>query len=118
MDFLDELQHRVLLGDGAMGTELWAAGAPVGSCLEGLCVSQPEMVRGVHERYLAAGARVIETNTFGANAVRLAQHGCENRVSEINWTAAQLAKDVPKRNGKIVHGIGDPNILGPLSKCG
>jgi len=72
MDLLDELQHHVLLGDGAMGTELLAAGVPPGRCLEELCVSKPEIVRGIHEAYLAAGSRVIETNSFGANAVRLA----------------------------------------------
>jgi len=109
MDFLDELQHRVLLGDGAMGTELLAAGVPAGRCLEELCVSQPEIVRGVHERYLVAGARIIGTNSFGANAVRLAQHGCENRVSEINWTAAQLAKDAARGQGVYVAGC-----VGPL----
>ena len=109
MDFLDELQHRVLIGDGAMGTELLAAGVPPGRCLEELCVSDPDLVRGVHERYLAAGARLIETNSFGANAVRLAQYGCEHRVSELNWTAAQLAKDVAKGTGAYVAGC-----VGPL----
>ena len=109
MDFLDELQHRVLIGDGAMGTELLAGGVPPGRCLEELCVSQPDIVRGVHERYLDAGARLIETNSFGANAVRLAEHGCEHRVSEINWTAAQLAQDVAKGKGVYVAGC-----VGPL----
>jgi homocysteine S-methyltransferase len=109
MDFLDELQHRVLLGDGAMGTELLAAGVPPGRCLEELCVSSPDLVRGLHERYIEAGARVIETNSFGANAVRLAQHGCEHRVNELNWTAAQLAKDVAR--GKDVYVAG---CVGPL----
>ena len=109
MDFLDELQHRVLLGDGAMGTELLAAGVPLGRCLEELCVSQPDLVRNIHESYIGAGARLIETNSFGANAVRLAQHGCEHRVSELNWTAAQLAKDVAK--GKNVYVAG---CVGPL----
>src|ERR1700742_1443284 len=99
MDFLDELQHRVLIGDGAMGTELLAAGVPPGRCLEELCVSDPDRVRAVHERYVDAGAGLIETNTFGANAVRLSQYGCENRISEINWTAAQLARDVSKGKG-------------------
>jgi methionine synthase / methylenetetrahydrofolate reductase(NADPH) len=109
MDFLDELQHRVLLGDGAMGTELLAAGVPAGRCLEELCVSQPDLVRGIHESYLGAGARLIETNSFGANAVRLAQHGCEHRVNELNWTAAQLAQDVAKGKGVYVAGC-----VGPL----
>jgi len=109
MDFLDELQQRVLLGDGAMGTELLSLGVPPGRCLEELCVSDPDLVRGVHERYIEAGARLIETNSFGANAVRLAQYGCEHRVSEINWTAAQLAKDVAK--GKDVYVAG---CVGPL----
>jgi homocysteine S-methyltransferase len=110
MDFLDELQHRVLLGDGAMGTELLAAGVPSGRCLEELCVSQPEIVRHVHESYITAGARIIETNSFGANAVRLAQHGCEHRVGEINWTAAQLAKDVAR--GQDVYVAGSVGPLG------
>ncbi|HEY3897340.1 MAG TPA: homocysteine S-methyltransferase family protein [Chthoniobacter sp.] len=109
MDFLDELQHRVLLGDGAMGTELLAAGIPAGRCLEELCVSEPEIVQRVHESYIAAGARIIETNSFGANAVRLAQHGCKHRVSEINWTAAQLAKDVARGQDVFVAGS-----VGPL----
>jgi homocysteine S-methyltransferase len=109
MDFLDEFHHRVVIGDGAMGTELLASGIPPGQCLEELCVSQPDMVRGVHERYLAAGARLIETNTFGANAVRLAPHGCEHRVGEINWTAAQLARDVARGQGVYVAGS-----VGPL----
>lgn len=109
MDFLDELQHRILPGDGAMGTELLAAGAAPDCCLEELCVSQPDLVRGLHERYVAAGARVIETNTFGANAVRLARFGCEGRVNEINWTAAQLAKEVTRGTGVYVGGS-----VGPL----
>jgi methionine synthase I (cobalamin-dependent) len=96
MDFLDELQQGVLIADGAMGTELFAAGAPGGSCLEELCVSRPELVQGIHESYLAAGARMIRTNSFGANAVRLAVHGLAARVNEINWTAAQLAVESAK----------------------
>jgi homocysteine S-methyltransferase len=114
MDFLDELQHRVLIGDGAMGTELLAHGVPQGRCLEELCVSEPDIVRGVHERYIEAGARLIETNSFGANAVRLAQYGCEHRVGELNWTAAQLAKDVAK--GKDVYVAGCVGPLGITAK--
>ena len=109
MDFLDELQKSVLPGDGAMGTELMAAGAPAGQCLEELCITQPDLVRGIHQQYIAAGARVIETNSFGANAVRLARHGLEGHVNELNWNAAQLAKEVAKGTGVYVAGS-----VGPL----
>ncbi len=109
MDFLDELQSRVLPGDGAMGTELIAAGRSPGECLEELCVSQPDLVRGLHDQYIAAGARIIEANSFGANALRLAKHGHEHRVSEINWSAAQLAKDAAKGHDVYVAGS-----VGPL----
>jgi homocysteine S-methyltransferase len=109
MDFLDELQQRVLPADGAMGTELLAAGVPAGECLEAVCLSQPDLVRGIHEKSIAAGARLIETNSFGANAVRLARHGLEGRVNEMNWTAAQLAKDAAKGTGVYVAGS-----VGPL----
>lgn len=109
MDFLDELQQRVLPADGAMGTELLAAGVPAGQCLEALNLDQPDLIRGVHERYIAAGARIIETNSFGANAARLAAHGLEHQVNELNWTAAQLAKEVAKGTGVYVAGS-----VGPL----
>ena len=109
MDFLDELQQRILPGDGAMGTALMAAGAAADACFEELCVSAPERVRTVHAQAIAAGARLIRTNTFGANAVRLARHGHGHRVSEINWSAAQLAKDVARGTGAHVAGS-----VGPL----
>src|SRR5205823_4880544 len=71
MDLLDELQSRIVPGDGAMGTVLIEADIPLERCFEELCVSQPDLIRGIHEQYIAAGARVIETNSFGANAARL-----------------------------------------------
>jgi methionine synthase / methylenetetrahydrofolate reductase(NADPH) len=110
MNFLDAMMERPLAADGAMGTELFAAGAARDACLEELCVSAPEIVRGVHERYLGAGARMIRTNSFGANAVRLARHGFEHRVAELNWTAAQIAKDCAR--GKGIHVAGSVGPLG------
>ncbi len=109
MDFLDELQHRILPGDGAMGTALMTAGVPGEACFEELCVSAPERVAEVHAQAIGAGARLIRTNTFGANAVRLARHGHGHRVGEINWSAAQLAKDAARGTGAYVAGS-----VGPL----
>ena len=98
MDLLDELQTRVLCGDGAMGTMLLEAGIPLARCFEELCVTEPERIEKIHRQYIAAGARVIETNTFGANAVRLERFGFEGRVAEINRAAAQIA--TKERAGK------------------
>lgn len=92
MDLLDELGTRVVCGDGAMGTLLLEAGVPLGRCFEELSVSEPQRIQAIHEDYLAAGACVIETNTFGANAVRLSRFGMEKRVREINRAAVEVAK--------------------------
>src|SRR5712691_6652864 len=96
MDLLDELETRIVCGDGAMGTLLLDRGVPVDRCLEELCVSEPDRIRAIHEEYIAAGARVIETNTFGANVIRLARFGLENRVREINKAAAELARQTAR----------------------
>src|SRR6185312_15114195 len=92
MDFLEELKSSVLCGDGAMGTELMSSGVPVDVCFEELNVSTPEVVSRIHDAYVEAGARLIETNTFGANAARLSRHGFQDRVRELNQAAIRLAR--------------------------
>ena len=114
MDLIDELHSRVLCGDGAMGTALMeAADASFERCLEEFCLSAPELVTRIHGQYIDAGARVIETNSFGANAARLERHGLEGKVNEINWTAAQLARQAAQ--GKDVYVAGS---VGPLGSDG
>src|SRR5580658_8402161 len=83
---------RSVLCDGAMGTSLYARGVFINRCFDELNLSQPDMVRSVHEEYLQAGAEIIETNTFGANALRLERHGLRDQVDAINRTGAGLAK--------------------------
>ncbi|MEQ2010509.1 MAG: homocysteine S-methyltransferase family protein, partial [Limisphaerales bacterium] len=73
MELLDALSQRVVVADGAMGSLLLARGAQ--GCLEEWCASQPELIGQVHREYLAAGAGLIRTHSFGANAARLAQWG-------------------------------------------
>src|SRR5712691_5940261 len=109
MDLLDELQSRLVCGDGAMGTMLLDDGIPLERCLEELCVSEPERVRKIHQAYVAAGARVIETNTFGASRVRLDRFGFGDRTHEINAAGARLARQTVKGKDVCVAGS-----IGPL----
>jgi 5-methyltetrahydrofolate--homocysteine methyltransferase len=81
-----------ILADGAMGTMLFAAGLQFGDPPEVWNLSQPEVVRRIHRGYLEAGSRIVMTNTFGGNRLRLALHGLEDRVDELNRTAAILLR--------------------------
>ena len=92
--FLTALSERVLVCDGAMGTMLYGRGVFINRCFESLTLSDPDLVRDVHRQYLRAGADVIETNTFGANRMKLRAFGLGNRVAELNTAAARLAREV------------------------
>jgi homocysteine S-methyltransferase len=78
--FLERLQDGVVVGDGAMGTMLYARGVFVNRCFDELNLSNPALVRSVHEEYLEAGADIIETNTFGAHRYKLGPHGFDQQV--------------------------------------
>src|SRR5580704_1147547 len=117
MDFLEELNASVLCGDGAMGTELMSSGVPVEVCFEELNVSAPELVSRIHDSYVQAGARLIETNTFGANATRLARHGLQSRVQELNQAAIRLARrSIGQRSIYLAAGIGPLGIVDPQAE--
>ncbi len=110
MDLLEELQRRLVCGDGAMGTMLLEDGVPLERCLEELCLSDPERVRKVHDAYVAVGAEVIETNTFGANRVRLDRFGFGEKTQAINASAARLA--LKAAHGKPISVAGSVGPLG------
>ncbi|MFN8476103.1 MAG: bifunctional homocysteine S-methyltransferase/methylenetetrahydrofolate reductase [Anaerolineae bacterium] len=90
--FLDRLAAGPILCDGAMGTQLYARGVSYDECFDELVVSRPELVAAVHRDYLDAGAEIIETNTFGANRVRLGEHGLADSVALFNTSAVALAR--------------------------
>lgn len=108
-DILEVLESEIVLGDGAMGTLLHERGLPADHCVEGLVLSDPDRIEKIHREYIAAGARVIKTNSYGANARKLAHHGLENRIAEINWKSVQVAKAAVGRNGTWIAGS-----VGPL----
>src|SRR5580700_11369380 len=91
--FLEAVRASVLVVDGAMGSQLYERGILYGTnCFEHLNVSRPELVAKVHEDFVRAGASVIETNTFGANALRLEKYGLSSRVAELNAAGVRVAR--------------------------
>jgi homocysteine S-methyltransferase len=117
-DLLARLKASPVLCDGAMGTLLYSKGVFINRCYDELNVSQPDLIRGIHHEYLQAGAEVIETNTFGANSFRLERHGLADKVKEINFAGAKLAKEAAKSFDAWVAGsVGPLGIrIEPLGK--
>ena len=102
MSLLTDLKERILIADGAMGTILYSHG--VDRSFEELNLSYPEQIQNVHEAYINAGADVIQTNTYGANYIKLARYGLEEQVKNINQKAVQIAKKAS--NGRV-HVLGN-----------
>jgi homocysteine S-methyltransferase len=110
--FLENLRERVLCGDGAIGTLLAERGVPAGSCFEELCLTRPDLIAALHSDYLAAGAEIVTTDSFGANALKLASFGLEGRVREINTAAAAVARRAVADSGKTAWVAGSVGPLG------
>ena len=108
--------HRPIVGDGAIGTMLQAAGLMPGASPELWNVEKAEAMRVVHMAYADAGARLLTTNTFGGTRPRLALHHLEDRVHELNEAGARLAREVADRSGLLVLGSMGPTgeLMEPL----
>jgi homocysteine S-methyltransferase len=124
--FADIFADRPVLADGAMGTVLYARGVFINRCYDELNLSDPSLILAVHEEYLQAGAEILETNTFGANRFRLARHGLESKVAEINEAGVRLARtavehlrDKQAGTAWVAGAIGPLGVrLEPLGKTG
>src|SRR5690606_20542981 len=109
MKFTDLLNDgRPHVFDGAMGTQLYAKGIFINRSYDELNLREPDLVRDVHRAYVKAGAELLETNSFGANQVKLAEYGLEKQVVEINAAAAGLAREAA--HGRALVG----GAIGPL----
>src|SRR3954471_15265167 len=93
VSFLEAIEAGPLVVDGAMGTQLYERGVLYSVCFEELNLTKPELVKKVHEDYVRAGAQVLETNTFGANAMRLEKHGLSSSVRGLNESAVRIARE-------------------------
>ena len=104
--FLESIGREPLVFDGAMGTQIYERGVLYSALFEALNVSRPELVAAIHRDYLQAGATVLETNTFGANSLRLERHGAASRVKELNAAGVALARDAAEGRAFVLGAIG------------
>ncbi len=116
-DFRDAIRSRIVLFDGAIGTEIYARGVFINRCYDELSLSDPELVRQIHADYREAGAEVLTTNTFGANAIRLQPFGLAERMAAINAAAAKTARAVAGDRLWVGGSIGPVGVpLAPVGK--
>ena len=111
--------QQVIVFDGAMGTMLYNKGVFINQCYDELNLRTPDLIRDVHKSYKKAGAEVLETNTFGANRIKLAQYGLESQVAEINRAAAKIAREVADDDILVAGAVGPLGVrlepFGPTS---
>ena len=117
--FLEALDRRVLVCDGAMGTMLYSKGVFVNRSFDALNLAEPDLVAGVHREYVRAGADVVETNTFGANRLKLGVFGVAEKLHDINVAGARIAKQVARERAYVAGAIGPLGIrIEPWGKIG
>ena len=112
---LERLHEAVVVADGAMGTALYERGVFINQSFDALCLTQPELVAEVHRQYRGAGAELLETNTFGANRSRLAGHGLEDQVREINAAGVRLAREAAADEAWVGGSMGPVGVAGQVA---
>ncbi len=115
-DFRTRLRDEIIVFDGGVGTYLYEKGIYVNTCFDELNLINPDIVSEVHRDYVNAGADVVETNTFGANQFKLAPHGLDKKVYEINKRGAEIAKAATKDRALVAGSVGPLGVaIEPLS---
>lgn len=114
--FLSRIKTTPLIFDGAMGTVIYEKGVFLNTCYDELNLTNPDLIKSIHQDYVTAGADVILTNTFGANKIKLEKYGLANKVREINIAGAKLAKSISEEVyvlGSIGSNLSSGEILTP-----
>ncbi|MBV6433085.1 MAG: Bifunctional homocysteine S-methyltransferase/5,10-methylenetetrahydrofolate reductase [Bryobacteraceae bacterium] len=118
-EFRELFPRRVFVADGAMGTMLYGKGVFINRCFDELNVSQPGLVKEIHQDYVKAGAQILETNTFGATRMRLAAFGMAEKCQAINEAGVRLAREAAQERAFVAGAIGPLAVrlepLGPTS---
>jgi homocysteine S-methyltransferase len=118
-DFRELLARRVLVCDGAMGTMLYARGVFINKSFDAMNLTQAGLVEGVHRAYVDAGADILETNTFGANRIKLASFGLADKLHDINVAGAHIARRAAGGSALVAGAIGPLGIrIEPWGKTG
>ena len=112
------LQDRIVIFDGAMGTEIYRRNFFVNISFENLCLARPDVIRAIHTAYLDAGAEVLTTNSYGANRAKLMKFGLAEQTAAINEAAVKLAREVAGDDAMVAASVGPlgelPAFLDPL----
>src|SRR5689334_3309256 len=117
--FLDAIEERVLVCDGAMGTMLYSKGVFINKSFDALNLTQPDLVAEVHQDYVRAGADILETNTFGANRIKLGSFGIADKLHAINAQGARIARHAARDEVYVAGAIGPLGIrIEPWGKTG
>ncbi len=118
-EFRDQLSRRSMVADGAMGTMLYSRGVFFNRCYDELNLSAADIVRQIHQEYVKAGAEILETNTFGANRIRLGAFGFAEKLRSINEAGVRLAREAARENAFVAGAVGPLGThiepLGPTS---
>src|SRR5205809_2889826 len=117
--FSEAIEDRVLVCDGAMGTMLYAKGVFINKSFDALNIAQPDLVAEVHQEYVRAGADIVETNTFGANRIKLGSFGLADKLHAINQQGARIARHAADEKAYVAGSIGPLGVrIEPWGKTG
>lgn len=116
-NYLERVRDGIVIFDGAMGTELYSNGIQISTCFEEVCLKDPALVEKIHRSYIAAGAHVIETNSFGANPIKLKSYQIDEKTDAINRAAARIAKAAAGDDIYVAGSVGPLGVrIAPMGK--